>query len=204
MPRAGLSPATVVAEGAALADEVGMADLTLARLAERIGVRAPSLYKHVAGQADLGRRIAALALSEAGAAMGAAIQGRSGSEALGAAARALRGFVLAHPGRYAATLSARPAPPSSPAAEDPVATAADRGLDPLRAVLRGYDLPAEEEIHALRVLRSAFHGFATLESADGFRYDASVDESFAWLVELIDRGLRSMAPPPAVEPTATA
>ena len=40
---------------------MGFANLTMGLLAERVGVRTPSLYKHVGGQEDLNRRIAALA-----------------------------------------------------------------------------------------------------------------------------------------------
>lgn len=197
MPRAGLTPAAVVAAGADLADEVGWSDLTLAQVAERVGVRAPSLYKHVASQGDLTRRIAALALTQAGEAIGAAVQGRSGVQALGAAARALRDFVTSHPGRYGATVGLRTVPgaPSAPGDEpDPVVVAAERGLEPLRAVLRGYDLAPGDEVHALRALRSVFHGFATLESAGGFQYSTDVDESFEWLIALVDHGLRGMSP----------
>ena len=193
MPRAGLTPTSVVAEGAALADEVGLNDLTLARLAQRIGVRAPSLYKHVTSQADLVRRIAALALTEAGEAIGTAIQGRSGRDALGAAAHALREFVVDHPGRYGATISAKPEVTGHAAGEDPLAVAAARGLEPLRAVVRGYDIPLGEEVHALRALRSVLHGFASLEAAHSFQYLTDVDESFDWLVELLDAGLTAMA-----------
>lgn len=186
MPRAGLDPAAVVAAGAALADEVGFTGLTMGGLAERVGVRTPSLYKHVAGQDDLVRRIAALALDEAGAAVGAAIQGLAGRDALAAAARAFRDYVLAHPGRYAATVGVAPTGP-----DDPVAVAAYRALDSFRAVLRGYDLAPQDADHALRTVRSALHGYATLQAGRGFQYSADVDESFEWLVDLIDRGLRS-------------
>jgi len=44
--------------------------------------------------------------------------------------------------------------------------------------------------HALRALRSFFHGFATLQSAHGFQWAADIDESFEWLITLVDRGLR--------------
>ena len=43
MPRAGLTEARVVEEGERIADEVGLPSLTLAALAERLGVRQPSL-----------------------------------------------------------------------------------------------------------------------------------------------------------------
>jgi AcrR family transcriptional regulator len=192
VPRAGLDPATVVAAGAALADEVGFAGLTMGRLAERVGVRAPSLYKHIASQDDLNRRIAALALAEAADAIGAATQGRTGRDALAAAARAFRDFVLTHPGRYAATIGVEPTGP-----DDPLAVAGARLSDSFTAVLRAYDIGADDVDHALRAVRSAFHGFATLQSAHGFQWSADVDESFEWLIALVDVGLRSVSSPSA-------
>ena len=57
MPRAGLNTDRVVAEAAELADEVGLDQLTLAALAARLGVRQPSLYKHVASVDALQRLI---------------------------------------------------------------------------------------------------------------------------------------------------
>jgi AcrR family transcriptional regulator len=199
VPRAGLDQATVVAAGAALADEIGFTELTMGRLAERVGVRSPSLYKHIASQDDLNRRIAALALAEAADAIGAATQGRAGRDALAAAARALRDFVLTHPGRYAATIGITPTGP-----DDPIAVAEMRGLGPFEAVLRGYDIAPQEMTHALRALRSAFHGFATLQACGGFQWSTDSDESFEWLIDLVDRGLRShlSRQPPAV-PGAT-
>jgi AcrR family transcriptional regulator len=176
----------VVAAGADLADEVGFTELTMGRLAERVGVRTPSLYKHIASQEDLNRRIAVLALTEASAAVGTAIQGLSGRDALGAAARALRHFALQHPGRYAATVSFEPMSPG-----DPIFIAAAEGLAPLEAVLRGYDISPEQTTHALRALRSVFHGFASIQSTGGFRWSTDLDESFEWLIDLVDRGLRS-------------
>ncbi|MFR9797714.1 TetR/AcrR family transcriptional regulator [Streptomyces sp. MS06] len=187
MPRAGLDPAAVVAAGAALADQVGLANLTMGRLAERVGVRTPSLYKHVGSQEDLNRRIAALALNEAADAVGGAIQGHAGRDALAAAARAFRAFVVEHPGRYAATIGLEPSGP-----DDPLAAAAQRLLDAFTAVLRGYRIPESARDHALRTLRSLCHGFATLQADNAFQWSADVDESFEWLITFTDRGLRAM------------
>ncbi|MEW2404783.1 WHG domain-containing protein [Streptomyces griseoviridis] len=155
-------------------------------LAERLGVRTPSLYKHVGGQDDLTRRIAVLALTEAADAVGLAVQGYAGRDALAAAARAFRGFVLDHPGRYAATVGMESSGP-----DDPLAAAGKRLLSAFLAVLRGYDLPDADVDHALRTLRSLCHGFATLQSAGGFQWSADIDESFEWLIAFADRGLRA-------------
>ncbi len=187
MPRAGLDPAAVVAAGAALADEVGFANLTMGLLAERVGVRTPSLYKHVGGQDDLTRRIAVRALNEAADAVGGAVQGYAGRDALAAAARAFRAFVLEHPGRYAATIGQEPSGPG-----DPLAAAGQRLLGAFTAVLRGYDIEDRDVNHALRLLRSLFHGFATLQASDGFQWSTDVDDSFEWLIAFADRGLRTL------------
>ncbi|MGC5012815.1 TetR/AcrR family transcriptional regulator [Streptosporangium sp. DT93] len=199
MPRAGLDPAAVVAAGAALADEVGLAGLTMGSLAERLGVRPPSLYKHVDGLEDLTRRIAVLALGEAAEAIGGAVQGYAGRDALEAAARAFRAFVLEHPGRYAATIGVEPSGP-----DDPLATESRRALGAFTAVLRGYEIGESEMDHALRMLRSLFHGFATLQVNGGFQWSADVDESFEWLIAFVDRGLSALGTRPAAAAPAAA
>ncbi|MEU8606114.1 TetR/AcrR family transcriptional regulator [Streptomyces parvulus] len=177
----------MVAAGALLADEVGLSRLTMGLLAERLGVRPPSLYKHVNGQEDLVRRIAVLATEQAADTVGGAVRGVAGRDALAAALRAFRSLVIAHPGRYAATTGVEPTGP-----EDPMTLATTRLFDALRAVLRGYEIDEAGMDHALRMVRSTCHGFATLEAAGGFNWNTDVDTSFEWLIDFTDRGLRAM------------
>ena len=184
MPRAGLDQTAVTAAGAALADEVGFSGLSMGLLAERLGVRTPSLYKHVASQADLAHRIAVLAMTELADAIRDATQGRTGSEALVAGAHAMRTYVLEHPGRYAAGNAAHPSGP-----DDPLIPAVGRVLASWAAMLHGYRLDPDQEIHALRMLRSILHGFATLEAIGSFQIDTDVDESFSWMIGFINQGL---------------
>jgi AcrR family transcriptional regulator len=192
MPRAGLDRTTVTAAGAALADEVGFTGLSMGRLAERLGVRTPSLYKHVAGQADLAHGIAVLAMNELADTIRDATQGRSGREALIAGAQAMRTLVREHPGRYAAGNDAAVTGP-----DDPYLSAVQRVLATWTAMLHGYRLDPGQEIHALRMLRSMLHGFATLEAADSFQIAADVEVSFTWMLTFIDHGLRADRPDPA-------
>lgn len=188
MPRAGLDPAVVVAGAAGLADEVGLANVTMGLLAERLGVRAPSLYKHIDGQADLHGGIAVLALTELGDALRDALQGLAGRDALSAAARTIRAFVIEHPGRYAATIRIGADGP-----DDLLVAAGARVLGSLSAVLAGYQIDPADTTHALRMLRSLFHGFTVLEAAGGFQMRTDVDDSFEWLIDFVDRGLRNLS-----------
>jgi AcrR family transcriptional regulator len=186
MPKSRLTPASVTEAGAALVDEIGFASLSMGLLAERLGVRTPSLYKHVSSQADLAHRIAVLAMTEVSEAIRDAIGGRAGRDALAAGAQAMRMYVREHPGRYAAGNAARPAGP-----DDPLIPADGRVVASWAAMLRGYRLDSSQEIHALRMLRSSLHGFATLEAADGFQIDTDVDDSFTWMIDFIDHGLQA-------------
>ena len=102
MPRAGLDAASVVAAAARLADRDGLEQLTLARLAAELGVRAPSLYAHVDGLGDLRDRVGALGVVELTDALSAAATGRAGREALHAVAVAYRAYAHERPGVYAA------------------------------------------------------------------------------------------------------
>ncbi len=189
MPRAGLVASSVTEAAAALVDEVGFENLSMGLLAERLGVRAPSLYKHVTDKADLTHRIAVLAMHELADAVRDATQGLAGSDALVAGARAMRSYVLQHPGRYAAGNAARVQGP-----DDPLAPAVDRVLASWTAMLHGYRLHPHEEVHALRMLRSLLHGFVSLEAIGGFQMDTDVDDSFTWMTGFIDRGLVSTSP----------
>ncbi|WP_327232581.1 WHG domain-containing protein [Streptomyces sp. NBC_01317] len=185
MPRAGLSPAAVVAAGADLADEVGFTELSMGLLAERVGVRTPSLYKHTASLDALRHGISVLAKRELGHTLARATAGRSGRDAVHAIADAYRRWAVDHPGRYAATIRA----PAAGDEEDQQAS--DDALQIFLDVLAGFGLRDARAIDATRTLRSALHGFVTLESAGGFGLPQDVDRSYGYLVDTLIAGLRT-------------
>ena len=185
MPRAGLTRDEVVISAAGLADEIGYSGVTMGLLAGRLGVRTPSLYKHVGSLADVQHRLATLAMTELGEVIGDAVQGRSGRDALAAMLTAVRAYVRAHPGRDMATIGAEFTGP-----DDPLLAAGTRVINSISAVLRGYGIAESEMNHAIRTIRSTMHGFALLEASAGFQWDADPDESFEWMIRFIDRGLR--------------
>jgi AcrR family transcriptional regulator len=189
VPRAGLDAQTVVTAAAELADADGLAELTLARLAERLGVRSPSLYAHVGGLGDLRTRLAIRGARDLAGVLQAAAAGRAGSDALHAVADAYRAYAHAHPGIYAAMQRAPATEPDGDDDGEYVAAAADV-VNVLVAVLRGYELRDDDAIHAVRMVRAALHGFVSLEREGGFAMPIDIDESYRRLVRTLDRGLR--------------
>jgi AcrR family transcriptional regulator len=180
MPRAGVTHDRVVAEAAVVADEVGLERLTLASIAQRLGVTVPSLYKHVAGLDALKRDLAVLGVRELCAALSAAAVGRARSDALHAIATAYREYATNHPGCSTAAITA----PESGDLEHLAASESVYAV--LVAVLDGYGIAGEDEIDAIRALRVVMHGFVTLDAAGGFGLPASIDATYTRLIDVLD------------------
>jgi AcrR family transcriptional regulator len=178
-PRSGLTTERVVEAAAALADEIGFDKLTLSAVARHFGVKDPSLYVHVRNLHDLRVRVALLASAELNDRIGAAVAGRSGRDALVAFGGAYRDYVLEHPQRYAATQIRM----------DPAEVAGEpallRSIELTAAVLRGYGLGENAGLDAARLLRSTFHGFATLEAAGGFAHARAPGSSWPHILDAL-------------------
>jgi len=176
MPRAGLTTIRVVQEAEDVADQVGLANLTLAAIAPRLGVRMPSLYKHVASMDSLQRLVAIRATQDMAAVFARAAAGKAGAEALTAIANSARAWAKDHPGRYAATVRA----PDKDDAEH--AAANDEVLQIVLAGLASYKLSGDDAIDAARALRATLHGFISLEQTGGFGLPLDVNRSFNRLI----------------------
>jgi AcrR family transcriptional regulator len=181
--RAGLDQETVVEAAAKLVDEEGIDQLSLGRLAERLGIRTPSLYNHVAGLPGLKHDLALYCLREVFDRLTRATIGKSRAEAIVAIANTYRAYARETPGRYALTLQA-PGP-----GDQALQAIAQQLVDVLRAVLAPYRLSEEDTIHAIRSLRSIVHGFISLEVSGGFAMPVDLDASFQWLINLYIAGL---------------
>ncbi len=146
-----------------MADEEGMDSVTLAAVARRLDVQGPTLYSHIRDHAALLDGITALALSDLADRIAQAIAGRAGAAALEGLAEAHRSFARESPGRWQSLQRrAGSAVSESPAARM-LATLTD-------AVLLGYDVPADEHVHAIRLIGSTINGFLFLERIGSFDY----------------------------------
>jgi AcrR family transcriptional regulator len=183
MPRAGLTPDAVVNAAAAIADKDGLEAVTLARLAADLGVRPPSLYKHVDGLDAIRRALAVKGVTEANRRIQQATIGKARDDAMFALAHAYWQFARDRPGLYAASLrAARPG-------EKDVAAAGEALLGTVLSVLSGYGVRGDDALHATRGLRAIIHGFVSLDAAGGFRLKLNLNESFDRLLAAFAKDL---------------
>jgi AcrR family transcriptional regulator len=183
MPRAGLDAEAVVAAAAELADGEGLDAVSLSALAQRLGVRSPSLYAHVDGLADLRRRLGARGARQLTGAVLSATSGLTRADALQALADTYREFALTHPGTYIAMQTAPEEESGEPA------SAARQLVGAIVGALAGYGLAGDEAIHAIRAVRATLHGFVSLEQLGGFRMPVALDETYDRLVAMLDQSL---------------
>lgn len=187
MPRAGLSTGAVVQEAARILDGGGAEALTLAALAEKLGVRIPSLYKHIEGMPAIQRGIMVAGKASLARALGQAAIGKSRDNAITAMSIAYRKWALEHPGQYPLTVR----PPKDGDDQDLAATS--ELVSVVFNVLAGYDLRGDDAVDATRFLRASLHGFVSLETGGGFELPVDIERSFQRVVQSVVTGLNAWA-----------
>lgn len=189
-PRNRLDKDIVVRTAAEILEEEGPSALNLHRLADRLGIKPPSLYNHVKGLNDLQRELALLNAHNLAESMEKAAIGRSGIHALTAIAQAYRAYIKSAPALYQYTLRASGNLPGNNSALEEIET---RVVRVVLAVVESFDLHGDDAIHAVRGLRSLIHGFASIEVAGGFGMPLDCDESFRRLLDIYAHGLIDIA-----------
>lgn len=164
----------IIAAGRALLERDGLAGLTMQAVAERVGVRAPSLYKRVRSRDELIRLIAEATLADLGAHLRkAAAAPADAPSRVAALAEAFRAFAHRHPAGYhlifaPGSAATRPSHDAILASSVPILEVAGALAGPGHA------------LDAARTLTAWANGFISMELADAFKLGGDVDEAFAF------------------------
>ena len=167
---------TILNACAVLAEEKGLENITISQLADKLGIKSPSLYNHVSGINELSKGLAKLAIRRLDEIVRDAAVGRSKTQALEEIAIAYRRFAKESPQLYKAILKL-------PACEDEeLQEAAHAVVRIIYQVMEPYHYSEEDTIHFVRGFRSALHGFVSLEEAGFFKCTIDADESYHRLI----------------------
>jgi AcrR family transcriptional regulator len=172
----------IVAAGRAILALDGIEALTMQRVADRVGVRAPSLYRRVASRSALVQLVAADVVDDVENRFESAASTGDPRRDLRALALALRDFALADPHSYELLFS--PLPEHS--APDPASFAA--AAAPVIRVA-GALAGADKALNAARTVTAWASGFLRMELAGGFQLGGNVEEAFEFGIDLLTKGL---------------
>lgn len=168
------SLAQIVSAGCALLEEGGPARLTMQSVADRVGVRAPSLYKRVRDRDALLTAVAAATLDD----LTRRLEASDGS--LEGLARAYRRFAHERPEGFRLVFS-------SPAPQE----ALDRSTAPILAGVRRL-VGTERALDAARLATAWATGFLHIELSGAFRLGGDLDEAFDFGLAALRRGLEGV------------
>ncbi|MBB2923540.1 TetR/AcrR family transcriptional regulator [Cellulomonas cellasea] len=156
--------AEIVAAGRDVLETGGPSRLTMQAVAERVGVRAPSLYKRVRDRDALLGLVAASTVEELGERLSAA------DVTVAGVARAYRTFAHERPEGFRLVLSDRVDPEVLARASAPVLRVA--------AELVG----EAEALEAARLITAWATGFLSMELAGAFRLGGDLDDAYEYAV----------------------
>lgn len=175
----------IVAAAQEILEAAGLTGLTMAAVAQRVGVRSPSLYKRIGGRNELLGLVAEATVLDLGdrleAVVGHAHDGARGPRAaLADLGRAYRRFAKERPAAYQLIFA------QEPAAARPRPELLAQAAAPALAVTERLAGP-EHSLDAARLVTAWAHGFVSMELGGAFRLGGDVERAFEYgLAVLVD------------------
>lgn len=154
------SPAEILDAALRLLEDEGLSALSMRTLADRVGVRASSLYRHYASREVLEQAMADQGYRLLIADLERAVRGRGPGAAMREAARAYMAFARDRPGLYDLMLAPRIPDTAGPGPE--------KDLWNLALQVVGEVMGREDDTAAAVAFWSFLHGYAGLERAGRF------------------------------------
>ena len=185
--KAGLDKEVILRAAADMADAEGIANVTLKALAEKLGVKPPSLYKHINGLEELNEALMLYGWKSLEKELTRAAVGKAKEDAIRAIFYAYRDYVKKHPGVFEAMQWYN----MYKSEENLQAT--EEIVEVLFQVLSAYDLKEEQKVHIVRMFRVFLQGFLMVEIHGGFGNPVSISESFDFSLEILLNGILNLA-----------
>ena len=175
----GLTMEVIVGAASELVEEKGYNNFSVRELAQRLHVKAASLYNHVSSVADINRAVGVHASNKLNDALEKVCAGKTRDEALLSLAHEYRRFVKENYELYRAIIGL----PAIDQDESLIQVGRD-SLAVIAKVVRRYEIPGEASVHFSRCFRAALHGYATFEMAGYFTGSKlRADDSFDFMVK---------------------
>ena len=185
--KVGLDKKTIIEAAANMADEKGIANVTLKVLANELGVKSPSLYKHFSGGLDeLNKELMLYGWQLLENEITRAAIGKAKDDAIIAICYAYRNFVTQHKGVFEAMQW------YNMYQSEEHLQASQGTISILFQVLEAYGVTDEQKVHIGRLLRGFLQGFSTIESHGGFGNPTPLNDTFGFALKTILNGIRDL------------
>ena len=178
MGRKGLNTEVIAEAAIGLVEEKGYRNFSMRELAARLGVQPASLYNHVNGIEAVYTAVGLHGISILEKALEQAYGFQDFTEALLVMAKAYRGFAKDSPELYQAVIEMRTSE------NEELRQNIQRIIHPFLVLIGRVVEDQEKVVHFQRMMRSALHGFVSLEREGYLTYELTdSNASFHFMVE---------------------
>ena len=185
--KVGLDKEKIIEMAANMADEEGIANVTLKVLATQLGVKSPSLYKHFNGGLDeLYKELMLYGWRSLETEITKASIGKAKDDAIIAICHVYRNFATKHKGLFEAMqwYNMYQSKEHLKATEGTVSI--------LFQVLEAYGLTEEQKVHIVRMLRGFLQGFTSIEIHGGYGNPTPLNDTFDFAINTILNGIHDL------------
>lgn len=187
MKRAGIDKETIIRSAAQLVNQAGMERITMKMLADKLGVKPPSLYNHMKGLEDLKKQLMIFGWTQAKENLLLSLAGVSGYDAIKAMCYAFYDYATENTGLFEVMLW------YNKFQNEEAAEATAELLAVIFKVTRSLDIPDNYCFHLIRTFRGFLEGFFLLVNNGSFGHPLPVTDSFEISVNILIAGIKELA-----------
>lgn len=177
MQKRNLTKEKIIQAAFLLADEIGLNQVTFPKIAEKLGIKYPSLYNHFNNMDDLKIGMTVYLLNNLNSALMKRLIGKSGEAAIREFAYAYREFAFENRIAYGLFMDI----PNTK--DEEVHRLVKETTDIIYQILEFYIKDKTQLSHKGRALRSLLHGFVSLYSYGYIHGKVNLEESFESMID---------------------
>lgn len=175
----------VIQTASDIADKEGLNEVSLKVVAEKLNIRTPSLYNHIAGLDDLLREVAHRGMRAMNEEMTHAAVGNSGDTAIKSVGIAYLNYIIGHPGIYETIQWAQ----WNGSAETEAIFDNYKAL--LTKLIISCSFKTEKADEIISLLMSILHGYSTLELGKALNNPDEARKGLADSLDIVLMGLHA-------------
>lgn len=177
MQKRNLNKEKIIEVSFELADEISIEQVTFQKIAQKLGIKYPSLYNHFANMDTLRKEMTIYLTKKLNLKLMEELIGKSGEDAIRSFAYTYKNFAFTHKTGYRLFMNIA-------STEDPELLALVSETNAiLTKTLLPYVVDETDCIHKKRTLRSLLHGFISMNFLGYFQCPVNLDDSFSYMIE---------------------
>lgn len=186
MTRNNINDEFIIEVSAKLSNEVGLDNLSLKMIAEKLNIKSPSLYNHIKSLEEIKKKIMIYGWKQMEQEMITSAVGVSGYDALRNMCNAFYEYATNNKGIFSSMLW------YNKYENNESNEATTKLFNIVFKIMKPLNISDENINHIIRTLRSFLEGFSLLVNNNSFGHEVSIKESFDLSLEIIMNGIKSL------------